>query len=121
MKSVQDALASVGVPVAAGVWRPTANQPNPPPQYLIYSTSTTENTHQDDGVDTYRTFVYLSLWSDCDVTETARNVRRAMRAAGYGMIEESDKGYNQPAYDDLSRRFTMQWTWVKDEDASAWE
>jgi hypothetical protein len=120
MKIVQDALANVGVPVAAGVWRPTPGNPNPPPQYLIYSTTTSEAAHHDDGVVSFRTFVYLNLWSDADPTETARNVRLAMYSAGFSMIEESDKGYNQPAYDDLARRFTIQWTWVLEEEASAW-
>lgn len=27
------------------------------------------------------------------------------------MVEESDKGYNQPAYDTATTQFTVQWTW----------
>ena len=34
-----------------------------------------------------------------------------MYDAGFGMVEESDKGYNQPAYDTATRQYTVQWTW----------
>ena len=59
----------------------------------------------------YRTFVYLNLWSDIDPTEMAGRIRAAMYAYGFAMVEESDKGYNQPAYDTATTQFTVQWTW----------
>ena len=43
-------------------------------------------------------------------------LRRAMYAAGFAMIEESDKGYNQPSYDTATRQYTVQWTWCLRED-----
>lgn len=97
MKQVQDALRNIGIPVMAGVWRATSPNQNPPAQYAVYSTTTTEDAHQDDQVQSFRTYVYLNLWSDIDPTETANQIRRAMYAAGFFMVEESDKGYNQPA------------------------
>lgn len=54
---------------------------------------------------------YLNLWSRTDPTEMRRKIREAMYAAGFGMVEESDKGYNQPAYDTATSQFTVQWTW----------
>jgi len=117
MKQVQDALRDVGVPVFAGVWRPTPGFPNPPDQYMVYSNTTTEDAHQDDRVVSYKTFVYLNLWSDIDPTETAAKVRTAMYAAGFSMTEESDKGYNRPAYNNPTQQFTVQWTWVCREEA----
>ena len=87
-----------------------ANQ-NPPVQYAVYSTTTTEASHQDDMVTSYRTFVYLNLWSDIDPTETANRIRAAMYDAGFALVEESDKGYNQPAYDTATTQYTVQWTW----------
>ncbi len=111
MKQVQLALKDVGIPVFAGVWRPTEGQQNPPGQYMVYSYTTTEEAHQDDKVVSYKTFVYLNLWSDGDPTEAAARIRQAMYAAGFTMHEESDKGYNQPAYDASTRQFTVQWTW----------
>ena len=60
--------------------------------------------------------MYLNLWSDTDPTETADMIRRLMYAAGFFMIEESDKGYNQPAYDAATRQYTVQWTWVWHEE-----
>ena len=111
MKQVQEALKDIGIPVMAGVWRATTANPNPPVQYVVYSSTTTEASHQDDCVTSYRTFVYLNLWSDIDPTETANRIRAAMYDAGFFMVEESDKGYNQPAYDTATTQYTVQWTW----------
>ena len=111
MKQVQDALKHVGIPVMAGVWRATTPSQNPPVQYVVYSTTMTEASHQDDQVTSYRTFVYLNLWSAGDPTGTAALVRNAMYAAGFGMVEETDRGYNEPAYDVGTRMYTVHWTW----------
>ena len=116
MRKVQEALGDLGVPVFAGIWRPTAGYQNPPGQYMVYSSTTTEDAHQDDAVVSYKTFVYLNLWSDGDPTETAARVRAAMYAADFAMIEESDKGYNKPAYDSATRQYTVQWTWCLREE-----
>ena len=78
MKQVQDALKNIGIPVMAGVWRATTANQNPPVQYVVYSTTMTEASHQDDQVTSYRTFVYLNLWSDIDPTEMANRIRQAM-------------------------------------------
>ena len=116
MRQIQEAMQNVGVPVFAGIWRPTSSGQNPPGQYMVYSTTTTEDAHQDDTVVSYKTFVYLNLWSDGDPTDAAAKVRAAMYAAGFAMIEESDKGYNQPAYDTATRQYTVQWTWCLREE-----
>lgn len=97
MKQVQEALKNIGIPVMAGIWRATSSNPHTPPQYVVYSTTTTEASHQDDHVQSFRTLVYLNLWSEGDPTEMANRIRRAMYAAGFSIVEESDKGYNQPA------------------------
>lgn len=111
MKQVQEALKDIGIPVMAGVWRATSARQNPPSQYAVYSTTTTEASHQDDMVTSYRTFVYLNLWSDIDPTETANRIRQAMYTAGFSIVEESDRGYNQPEYDTATRQYAVQWTW----------
>ncbi len=116
MKRVQNALSHIGIPVMAGVWRATSPNQNPPIQYVVYSTTTTESSHHDDHVTAIRTFVYLNLWSDIDPTAMADRIRSAMYAAGFSMVEESDKGYNQPAYDTATRQFTVQWTWCWHEE-----
>ncbi|MEA5016934.1 MAG: hypothetical protein VB099_20495 [Candidatus Limiplasma sp.] len=118
MKRVQQALADVGLPVYAGVWRATSKNQNPPVRYVVYSITMTEDAHQDDRVVSYKTFVYMNLWSDNDPTETATQIRQAMYAAGFSMVEESDKGYNQPAYDTATRQYTVQWTWCLREDVA---
>ena len=81
-------------------------------QYVVYSSTTTETAFQDDRPVGYRTYVYLNLWSDIDPTEMANRIRQAMYDADFWMLEESDKGYNQPAYDPATRTYTVQWTWV---------
>ena len=118
MKQVQDALSTLGIPVMAGIWRATSPAQNPPAQYVVYSTTTTEGSHHDDQVTSFRTYVYLNLWSDIDPTETANRIRSMLYAAGFSMIEESDKGYNQPAYDSATRQYTVQWTWCLREDVN---
>jgi len=116
MKQVQQALANIGIPVYAGVWRATSPNQNPPEQYCVYSTTTTEGSHHDDHVTSFRTFVYLNLWSDNDPTDMADTIQQAMYQYGFTMVEESDKGYNQPAYDTATRQYTVQWTWCWRED-----
>ena len=112
MKQVQQALSGLDIPVYAGIWRPTASGQNPPAQYAVYATTTTEDVHLDDTVVSLKTFVYLNLWSDIDPTDMANRIRQAMYDADFWMLEESDKGYNQPAYDPATRTYTVQWTWV---------
>ena len=111
MKIVQQALAGIGIPVMAGVWRATSPDQNPPPQYVVYSTKTTEDSHSDDRVTSLLTYVYLNLWSTIDPTEMADSIRSAMYAAGFSIVEETDKGYNQPAYDTATRHYAVIWTW----------
>ena len=111
MKQVQKALADLGIPVYAGVWRAVSPDQSPTTQYVVYSTTKTESAHADDAVTAFRTFVYLNLWSDTDPTVMADRIRSRMYAAGFAMVEESDKGYNQPAYDTATRQYTVQWTW----------
>ena len=119
MKAVQTVLAGIGIPVMAGVWRPTTSSQNPPVQYVVYSTTTTEAAHHDDHVTAFRTFVYLNLWSDIDPTAMAKRIRSAMYTAGFSIVEESDKGYNQPSYDTATRQYTVQWTWCWYEEVHA--
>lgn len=111
MKQVQLALKDLGVPVSVGVWRPTTQSPNPPPQYLVYSSTMREDEHYDDQLVSTITFVYLSLWSAVDPTAMVLRVRDAMRAAGFELVEETDRGYNQPAYDTATELFSVYWTW----------
>ena len=117
MRQVQEALKGIGIPVIAGIWRATSSNQNPPVQYVVYSSATTETAFQDDHPVGYRTYVYLNLWSDIDPTEMANRIRQAMYDADFWMLEESDKGYNQPAYDPSTRTYTVQWTWVYWQDA----
>lgn len=115
MRQVQEALSELiesGVPVIAGIWRATSADQETPAQYVVYSSTTTEDAHNDDRVKATRTYVYMNLWSDTDPTDTADLIRTLMYTYGFYMIEESDKGYNQPAYDAATRQFTVQWTWV---------
>lgn len=118
MRQVQEALADIGIPVFAGIWRATSPDQNPPVQYVVYSSTTTENSHQDDHVTSFRTYVYMNLWSDIDPTDMAETIRQAMYDNGFSILEESDKGYNMPAYDTATRQYTVQWTWVLYEEKS---
>lgn len=39
-------------------------------------------------------------------------IRQAMYDADFYLVEETDRGYNQPAYDTATRTYTVFWTWV---------
>lgn len=90
MKEVQTALATVGVPVYALAWRPTANQPTAPNQYIVYTTMVSEDTHRDDALVSYSVYVYLNIWSKQDPTALVKSVRQLMRAADFALVEERD-------------------------------
>ena len=46
MRQVQEALKDIGIPVIAGIWRATSENQNPPLQYVVYSSTTTETAFQ---------------------------------------------------------------------------
>ena len=106
MKIVQDALMPTGIPAFACAWRPTAAQPAPPAQYLVYTTQTVEDEHWDDAFQRYRVYVYMNLWSANDPTTAITSIRSAMRQAGFAMLEESD------SYSADARQTLVAWTWV---------
>ena len=99
MKQVQDALQNIGIPVMAGVWRPTTSSQNPPVQYVVYSTTTTEATHHDgtnhylyrvfkDGVsetqmENLRDKIYHGKATRADITRLTRRLGDEI-AAVYG-------------------------------------
>lgn len=62
MRQVQEALKNIGIPVIAGIWRATSENQNPPLQYVVYSSTTTETAFQDDRPAGYRT--WLMAWAD---------------------------------------------------------
>ena len=115
--TISAAGSAQSVRTLAGIWRATSENQNPPLQYVVYSSTTTETAFQDDRPAGYRTYIYLNLWSDIDPTDMANRIRQAMYDADFWMLEESDKGYNQPAYDPATRTYTVQWTWVYWQDA----
>ena len=119
MREVQKALKDIGIPVMEGVWKPVEGKLTPPEQYVVYSCTTKELAWNDDHPGAYRTYVYLDLWSKRDTTPMANTIRRAMYAAGFTMVEETNKGYNQPAYEHMTDQYTVQWTWclITEEDA----
>ena len=47
MRQVQEALKDIGIPVIAGIWRATSENQNPPLQYVVYSSTTTETAFPD--------------------------------------------------------------------------
>lgn len=121
MRCVQEALKDViesGVPVQAGIWRTDNEDQNPPKQYIVYSTTVTEEAHCDDRPCLYKTVLYMDLWSKIDPTPLKLRVRNAMYDAGWFVQSESDKGYNQPAYDHYTHQYAVYWQFVRiDEEA----
>ena len=108
MKQVQDALKTTGIPTFPNAWKPTAVQPTAPAQYMVYTTMTTEDEHWDDGFRRYRVYVYLNLWSEPDPTEAILEVRAALRAGGFALIDERI----QASPDEEANQYLVSWTWV---------
>ena len=63
MRQVQEALKNLGIPVIAGIWRATSENQNPPLQYVVYSSTTTETAFQDDRPSGYQNPAVPSAWS----------------------------------------------------------
>jgi len=106
MRIVQNALREIGIPVFAGAWKPTPENPTAPDQYVVYTTMVTEEEHWDDEFRQYRVYVYLNLWSKGDPTEMVRRIRTDMRLAGFGFYEETD------SYNDETDYNLVAATWV---------
>ena len=111
MKEVQNALSSTNIPAFALAWRATAQHPQPPDQYIVYTTMTTESEHWDDTLCRYQIYVYLNLWSKDDPTNAALSVRTAMRAAGFALVEESD------SYEESTDSYCIASTWLLRKEA----
>lgn len=112
MKAVQTALADIGIRVMAAAWMPDANDKKAPDQYVTYSHTAHDIGYQDDLPTEKKTYVYLNLWSLSDPTEMAKKIRNAMYANGFVMIDEGDMGYRQNDWNELTRRYSIQWTWL---------
>lgn len=111
MKLVQEALQGIGIPVFPDAWRPTGAEQNPPAQYCVYTTSTVPAQNADDHLRAISTYVYLNLWSENDPTAMAARIRRAMFAAGFGMVEEESGNSSSTRYDESTHRHAVYWTW----------
>ena len=112
MRQVQEALKGI-VPVYADTYRATDKKQTAPKQYAVYVTRTIEDEHWDDDVQTLKTFVYMNLWSADDPTEKAKEIRRAMRGAGFCMDEESTGSTSGEAdYATGAKLHCVSWTWV---------
>lgn len=112
MRQVQEALRGI-IAVSQDVYRPGDAAQDAAGQFAVYVTSTTEDEHWDDEARSLKTFVYMNLWSRTDPTEKAREIRRAMRAAGFGMAEETTGNTKGEArYAEGPKYFCVSWTWV---------
>lgn len=112
MKEIQVALKDLGIPVYAQIFSPTGDTPIAAAQYVTYTVMSKEENYFDDAPHLYRRYVYLYLWSDVDPTPMAKKIRRAMRSAGFDMVEETDQGYNRSRYDYNTSKYAILWTWT---------
>lgn len=112
MRQVQEALKNIGIPVFPDVWRPAGPDQNPPAQYCVYTTSLVPDDDWDDDMRVTRTYVYMSMWSEGDPTDMAARIRTAMRAAGFGMIEQETGSGLSTHYDETTAQYSVHWTFV---------
>lgn len=117
MKAVQDALASLGVSVYADVYKPQ-QAGTPESSYVTYVTRMYEDDHWDDECHGYKVFVYMNLWTKSKPYTLARQIRAAMKAAGFSMEEEATGATSgESYYAEGLKLFNVRWTWVIWEDA----
>ena len=118
MRQVQEALAGI-VAVHADVYKATNRGQEAPAQYVTYVTTTTEDEHWDDEVQSMKTFVYMNLWSKENPTGKAKAIRKAMQKAGFSMAEESTGSSGGEAkYAEGPGMYCVAWTWVYREAVS---
>lgn len=116
MKQVQDALAGIGIDVFADAYRAKDASQAAPESYVVYVVRAIEIEHQDDEPTALRTFVYMNLWTKKRPQEYAKRIRKAMRAAGFGMDEESTGNTQADAnYSEGVRYYNVNWTWTIEE------
>ena len=112
MREVQEAMRGI-VQVSKDVYRPGRADEAAPAQYVVYVTRAMEDEHWDDEAQSMIFYVYMNLWSATDPTEKAKEIRRAMRKAGFGMEEESTGSTSGEAdYAEGPKMFCVSWTWV---------
>lgn len=112
MRQVQEALKGI-IDVYADVYRPTNKRQKAPGQYAVYVHQAVEDEHWDDEAQSMKFFVYMNLWSEGDPTEKAKEIRRAMRKAGFSMAEESTGSTSgEAAYAEGPKMHCVSWTWV---------
>ena len=97
MKQVQEALKEIGIPGHGGCL--ARDRPKSEPACavcLCTPRTTTEAAHQDDRVTSYRTYVYLNLWSDIDPTEWPGRIRAAMYDAAFSWWKSRTRATTSP-------------------------
>lgn len=90
MLDVFAALQSAQVPAYRGAFRPTAEYPEPPDTYCVYTLSRTPDWPADDGntVERLTIFVHLYALSDPETAEAA--IEAAMKLEGFALVRVND-------------------------------
>lgn len=109
--NAQITLEKTGIPSYFGAWRESKEYPRPPEAYVVHTQMRVEDAHADDGVEDYRVYAYVNLWSELNPSTAAKKIREAMYADGWSMAEELTE------YVEDAKRFRVSWTWVGLEDS----
>ena len=118
MKQVQEALKGIGIEVYQDVYRPKSAQNGSAAQFIVYVTRTVEENHYDDEAHGLKTWVYMNLWSTGNPNAMAKMVKKAMKQAGFAMVEEETGSTSGEAkYAEGPKMFCVNWTWVFREEA----
>ena len=106
MLDVFAALQSAQVPAFRGAFRPTADYPEPPDTYCVYTLSRAPDWPADDSdtAERRRAFLHLYAISDPETTEAA--IEAAMKAEGWRLTYVND------AYVEASGHYEFLSEWV---------
>lgn len=92
-------------------WQKWVGDSSPPDRYFAFTTMTVPDESYDDALITYRTYVYLNLYSDTDYISIVSTIRSAMTSAGFIPVDERDVADNETQSDDHTG-YQLSMTWM---------
>ena len=105
------ALAGVNLPLFLHAWTRSAAFPAPPKRYITYHEMLRQDELcADDAPAVVGHYLAVSLWSDGDTADTAREIRAALRGAGFLLRDEQD------IYEEDTGTYHRAMTWAYYED-----
>lgn len=109
--SVRSKVVTALKKIAPVYWQKWAGDSTPPERYFVFTTMTVPDESYDDALKTYRTYVYLNLYSETDYIGIIQTIRTAMMSAGFIPVDERDIQDDKTQYGDHTN-YQLSMTWM---------